>query len=190
MKCTVCQHPQRQDLDCALLAENATYSALSQQYGPSISAIYRHKKHLREKMRQTEKRLQGHLLQGCLFQFNEFLETTRHLNRTAVAADDARRALQAIREGTRILNFITKLDVKLDQDTVYRILAHPQWSSQDSLLPTDPRVITDTHRTLADNLFFPCPEPEPDQDDAADDHDAVAADDEVAEEEVPAPSLC
>ncbi len=39
MKCTTCAHPQRQAIDQALLAGDATYEALSHQYGPSISAL-------------------------------------------------------------------------------------------------------------------------------------------------------
>ncbi len=168
MKCTVCSHPQRQDIDCALLAGDATYEALSQQYGPSLSAIYRHKKHLLEKMRRTEKRLQNQLCQDTLFRYNDYLETTRQVVRTAGADGDTRQTLRAVREGTRILNFITKLEVEFDPDTVYRVLASPQYVTQDSLLPTDPGIITGRHQTLVDHLFFPCPElilPDLDDDD-------------------------
>ena len=56
-KCTICHHPERQAIDCALLTDKDNYAALSQHYGPSISALWRHKKHLQEKIRQTEKRL-------------------------------------------------------------------------------------------------------------------------------------
>ena len=56
MPCPVCHHPQRHDLDQALLAENATFAALSRKYGPSISPLWRHKKYLQEKMRQAENR--------------------------------------------------------------------------------------------------------------------------------------
>ena len=176
-KCTVCNHPQLHDIDQALLAENATFAALSRTYGLSISALFRHKRKLKNKMAQAEERLQHTRNQEILFQYNEFLESTRQIVRTASADGDTRQALQAIREGTRILNFITKLEVKFDPDTVYRILASPQWVSQDSLLPTDPTIITGTRQTLADDLFFPCPEIPPDpQLDAWDEEDAAAAD--------------
>ncbi len=158
MKCTVCNHSQRQDIDQALLGGNATYAALSQQYGLSVSALFRHKKLLKLKMAQVEKDLQRNLRQGCLFKFNDSLEQVRQLARTAGAEGNIRQALQAVRVGTRILNFITKLDVQLDQDTVYRVLASPQWAAQDSLLPTDSKIITDAHQALADDLFFPCQE--------------------------------
>ncbi len=57
MKCTVCHHPQRHDIDRDLLAGNDTFSDLRQKYGPSVSALWRHKKHLKEKMRLAAARL-------------------------------------------------------------------------------------------------------------------------------------
>jgi hypothetical protein len=177
MKCTVCNHPQLHDIDQALLAENATFAALSQKYGLSISALFRHKRMLKNKMALAEERLQHIRNQEILFQYNDFLESTRQIVRTTSADGDTRQALRGIREGTRILNFITKLEVKFDPDTVYRILASPQWVSQDSLLPTDPTIITGTRQTLADDLFFPCPEIPPDpQLDAWDEEGAATAD--------------
>ena len=177
MKCTVCNHPQLHDIDQALLAENATFAALSHKYGLSISALFRHKRMLKNKLARAEERLQHTRNQEILFQYNDFLESTRQIVRTASADGDTRQALQAIRAGTRILNFITKLEVQFDPDTVYRILASPQWVSQDSLLPTDPTIITGTRQTLADDLFFPCPEIPPDpQVDAWDEEDAATAD--------------
>ena len=168
--CSVCHHPRRQDIDNALLAGGVTLAALSQNYGPSLSALWRHKKHLQEKMRQAEKRLEHNLRQGYLFKFNNFLEVATDTVKTAGADGNSRLVLQAVREGTRILNFMTKLDIKMDQDTAYRLLASPQWTTQSSLLPTDPQFIAATHQTLADSLFCPCPEPPPDLD-AEDDED-------------------
>ena len=46
----------------------------------------------------------------------------------------------------------TKMEVPLELDTVYRLISSPQWTSQDSLLPTDPRIITGSHQALADPL--------------------------------------
>jgi hypothetical protein len=53
------------------------------------------------------------------------------------------------------------MEMPLELDTVYRLISSPQWTSQDSLLPTDPGIITGIHQALADHAFFPCPEPEP-----------------------------
>ena len=107
--CTVCNHPNHHDIDQALLAGGVTLSTLSQNYGPSLSALWRHKKHLQKKMRRAEKRLEDNLRQGYLFKFNNFLEVATDTVKTAGADGNSRLVLQAVREGTRILNFMTKL---------------------------------------------------------------------------------
>ena len=160
-KCTICHHPQRQAIDQALLAENATLAALSQQYGPSISSLFRHKKHLEEKMRQTRQRLKNSQAQGCLFKLNAFLDHVQRAVRTAEADGNVDQVLKGSHVGSRIIHQINQMEVPLELDTVYRLISSPQWTSQDSLLPTDPGIITGIHQALADHAFFPCPEPEP-----------------------------
>ena len=159
MLCTVCNHPNHHDIDQALLAGSITLAALSQNYGPSLSALWRHKKHLQKKMRRAEKRLEDNLRQGYLFKFNNFLEVATDTVKTAGADGNSRLVLQAVREGTRILNFMTKLDAKMDQDTVYHLLASPQWTTQSSILPTDPQKIQRYLLIMPKNLYslFPFP---------------------------------
>ena len=42
MSCTVCQHPQRQEIDQVLVAGSATLNILSQEHGLSTSALHLH----------------------------------------------------------------------------------------------------------------------------------------------------
>ena len=79
----------------------------------------------RKKCARPKNASSDNLRQGYLFKFNNFLEVATDTVKTAGADGNSRLVLQAVREGTRILNFMTKLDVKLDQDTVYRLLASP-----------------------------------------------------------------
>ena len=58
MSCTVCHHPQCHDIDLSLLSRSNTLESLSRQYGPSKSALWRHKNHLEEKMFRARERLQ------------------------------------------------------------------------------------------------------------------------------------
>ncbi len=165
MKCTVCNHPQRCAIDRALLAGGVTFEALKKKYGPSMSALWRHKKHLLEKMRQAEKRFLDNLRQGCLLKLNSHLERTERTAQAAETEGDSRVVLQAGRDATRILTYINKMDIQLDSDTVYRLLTSPQWARQGGLLPTDPQFLAAANQFLADDLFIPCPEPPPDEDD-------------------------
>ncbi len=169
MKCTTCAHPQRQAIDQALLAGDATYEAISRQYGPSISALYRHRKHLEAKTRRARARLRDNLSLGFFCKLNNFLAQIQNAAQTADAEGNAAVVLKAATVGTRIITSLAKQELPLELDMVYRFLASPQWAAQDSLLPTDPQLFTDSHQAIAASLFFPCPELTlPDLDDAAD----------------------
>ncbi len=176
MKCTVCNHPERHDIDRDLLAGGVSFEALKKRFGPSMSALWRHKKHLLEKMAQAEKRFLDNLRLGVLLKLNSRLERNERTAQAAEADGNSRLVLQADRDATRILTYIDKMDIQLDQDTVYRLLASPQWAQQGSLLPTAPEFIAAANQFLADKFFIPCPEPHPDLDDL---------DDEEEEEEYP-----
>ncbi len=76
----------------------------------------------------------------------------------AEADGDIDRVLKGSHIGSRIINQINRLEVTLELETVYRLISSPGWVSQDSLLPTDPQIITDLHQALVDNALFPCPE--------------------------------
>ncbi len=176
MKCTTCAHPQRQAIDQALLVGDATYEALSRQYGPSISAMYRHKKHLETKTRRARARLRDNLSLGFFCKLNNFLAQIQNAAQTADAEGNAAVVLKAATVGTRIITSLAKQELPLELDMVYRFLASPQWATQDSLLPTDPQILTDSHQAIAASLFFPCPELTlPDLDDEADDYAEAAA---------------
>ncbi len=89
---------------------------------------------------------------------NNFLAQIQNTAQTADAEGDAAVVLKAATAGTRIITSLAKQELPLESDMVYRFLASPQWATQDSLLPTDPQLLTDSHRAIAAGLFFPCPE--------------------------------
>ncbi len=158
MPCTVCQHPQRRDIDQALIAGSATLAALSQQYNLSTSALHRHKAHLQAKVNQAKDRLQDNLRQGCLFWLSQALQMTMQTAKAAQNEGNGKIALQAIRQGTRLITIILKQDFQPDPEMVYEILASPQWTAQDSLLPDDPRILSASRQALAGVLSTPCPD--------------------------------
>ena len=107
-------------------------------------------------MLQARQRLEHNLRQGYLFKLNETLAevqiasgpptptvtSTRSSRRPGGQPDDSRSA---------------KMEVPLEMDTVYRLMASPQWISQDSLLPTDPQFLAAGHQALADHPLPPLP---------------------------------
>ncbi len=158
MSCTICQHPKHREIDQALIAGSATLAALGQQYNLSTSALHRHQAHLQAKVTQAKDRLQDNLRQGCLFWLSRALEMSMQTAQTAQADGNSKVVLQAIRQGTRLIGIILKQDFQLDHRVVYEILASPQWTAQDSLLPHDPQVLVASRQSLAGALSTPCPD--------------------------------
>jgi hypothetical protein len=156
MNCTVCQHPQRQEIDQALITGSATLEALSQNYGLSTSALQRHKAHLRLKVDRARNQLQDNLRQGCLFWLSQALEMCMQTAQDAQTEGNSRILLQAIRQGTRLITIILKQDFQLDDRIVFEMLSSPEWATQDSLLPHNPQVLIAGRRALTRTLSSPC----------------------------------
>jgi hypothetical protein len=171
-KCTVCTHPDSQAIDQDLLAGNGTLETLSQKYGPSPSALHRHKQHLQEKISQARQHLENNLRLGYLFKLNQTLAEVEIASAKAQAADNVDQVFKGARVKNRLLRDLSKMATPWDSQTIHRLMASPQWQSQDCLLPTDPAFLARGHKILADALFHPCPDPPPGRANAAD-KDAV-----------------
>jgi hypothetical protein len=158
MSCTICNHPQRQKIDQALVAGTTTLAALSMEYGLSTSALHRHKAHLQAKISRAQDQLHNNLRQGCIFWLSQALEMISQTAQAAQAEDNFKVVLQAVRQGTRLINIILKQDLQLDDTIIYQILASPQWTTQASLLPHDPEIMSISRQALIGKLAAPCPE--------------------------------
>jgi hypothetical protein len=158
MPCSICNHPQRQAIDQALVAGSATLAALGQQYGLSTSALHRHKAHLKAKVSRAQNQLQENLRQGCIFWLSQALEMAMQTAKAAQAEGNSNLVLRALAQGTRLANIILKQDLNLDDRIIYEIMANPQWAAQDSLLPAAPDLMSLGRQSLAATLYSPCPE--------------------------------
>jgi hypothetical protein len=158
MPCTICQHPQRRDIDQALIAGSATLAALSQEYGLSTSALHRHKEHLQAKVSQAKDQLQDNLRQGCLFWLSRMLEMVMHAAETAQVEGNSKVVLQAITQGTRIIAIMLKQDFQLDPAVVFEVLASPQWNAQASVLPDATQILAVSRQALTGSLLSRCPD--------------------------------
>jgi hypothetical protein len=184
MKCQTCSHPQRQAIDLALLTGNHTFEALSKIYHLSISSLFRHKNHLVEKMHQASQRLRDSQQQGSLFKLNAILDHVQRAIQTAEAEGNVDQVLKGSQVGSRLIRQIGQMEVPLGLDTVYRLISSPQWGTQDSILPTDPNIITGIHQSLAEAALFPCSDPPSEVlpgEDEDDEYDDEADDDGEAE---------
>jgi uncharacterized protein (DUF1499 family) len=158
MKCQTCSHPQRQAIDQALLAENLTFEALSQTYGLSISALYRHKQHLVARMDRARQRFRNSQGQVALLKLNAILDSVQRAIQQAETDGNVNLVFKGAQVAGRLLRQIDKLEVTLELDTVHRLISSPQWAAQDSLLPAGPEVILEIRRAVSDAALAPCPD--------------------------------
>jgi hypothetical protein len=158
--CQVCKHNQIRDID-RLLLTGASPAAIGTKYGFSTTVVQRHQQHLAHKMAQAEKRFQASLYQGLLCKLNIVLELVLSVVQSTQAGGDFKLFFQATREVNRIIKLMLKMDVRLDPEMIYCLVASPQWDLQDSLLPDAFTSLVQTRETLKLNLFARCPDPEP-----------------------------
>ena len=160
-KCTVCTHPQRQAIDQALLSGEFTLAALNQKFGPSTSALQRHKGHLEAKCRKAadvSRKSRSRAASSCSM-------PSWSMSRKGVEAAEAEGNLTGVFRGSyigsRIIHQLNRMEGSMSLDTLHRLLTSPAWVPQGSLLPTDPQLITDLHQALVENASVFCPEPPP-----------------------------
>jgi hypothetical protein len=127
-RCSVCTHPDRENIDEALVGATAI-SAISAQYRDiSEDALGRHKaNHLSAKLVMAEKAKE-------VAQADSLLEQVRDLQGRALAildqaemSGDLRTALGAIREARGNLELLAKLLGELDDRPQVNVLISPEW---------------------------------------------------------------
>ena len=126
-RCTVCDHPQKHNIDEALVS-GAPYRSVAKRFGLSESAVYRHK---------TE-HLPVHLLKAKdaeeVAQADDLLQQVRHLQTHALdilnraeKAGDLRTALAAISQARGNVELLGKLAGELDERPVVNLNVSAEW---------------------------------------------------------------
>src|SRR5215212_7484877 len=126
-RCTVCDHPEKQAIEEALVS-GAPYRSVAKRAGLSESAVYRHK---------TE-HLPTHLLKAKEVEeaarADDLLDQVRHLQAHALGildraekAGDLRTALAAISQARGNLELLGKLAGELDERPVVNLHVSPEW---------------------------------------------------------------
>jgi hypothetical protein len=132
--CTVCSHPQRDEIDRAL-ASGQTIRRLAPLYGVSESAISRHKRnHLPVAIARAREVTEVANAKDMLDQVRGLEAKARSILAQAEAAGDLRVALSAIREARGCLELLARLTGELQEGQTVNVLVLPEWASIRSAL--------------------------------------------------------
>lgn len=151
MTCTICRHPQRDDIDTALMGTD-TIRHISALYNVSTGALQRHKKyHLIDKLAEVQKArtdaLKGYRekaaesAQTDISRADELLSQVHDLRQRAVSllnqaeeSGDLRTALAGIKEARGCIELLARIDGQLDERTQVKITLSPQWIELRTLI--------------------------------------------------------
>ena len=125
--CTICQHPQREALDLALVG-GAALSETAALFRVSSDAVSRHKaNHLPAKLVLAQEASEVAEADDLLDQVRDLQARTLAILEASEASREHRTALSAIREARSNLELLAKLLGELDERPVVNVLVSPQW---------------------------------------------------------------
>jgi hypothetical protein len=125
--CTVCEHPEREAIDRALVGGASNRSAAS-LYDVSEAAVRRHKgNHLPAKLVLAEKAAEVADADNLLDQVGDLQRRTMAVLEAAELSHEHRTALAAIREARGNLELLAKLIGQLDERPVVNLNVSPEW---------------------------------------------------------------
>ena len=115
--CTVCKHPNRSEIDSALI-NGQSLRNIAKQYSIGATAVYRHKDHISKtliKAAESEAELRE-ITRGedLLEQVRDLNERTLRILKEAESAGDSRTALAAVREARGNAELLCRMIVALE----------------------------------------------------------------------------
>jgi hypothetical protein len=131
--CTVCDHPERGEID-RLLVGGEPYRSIAKQFSLSESAVYRHKSHLSGTLIKAKEAEQVTQADNLLDQIRDLQKKALSILSKAEAAKDYRAATGAIREARGCLELLAKLLGELNERPQINILIAPEWLSLRTVL--------------------------------------------------------
>ena len=134
--CTVCNHPNLEDIDRALVAGEAN-TALSSLFAVSEQALRRHKgSHLPAKLVMAQAAEEVAQADDLLDQLKDLQRRTLAILEAAESTNQHRTALSAIREARSNLELLAKLLGELDERPTVNVLVSPQWVELRAVIVT------------------------------------------------------
>jgi len=126
-KCTVCEHPQAEEINTALL-NGVSLRNIAERYSVSKTALHRHKEsHLPADLVKAQEAREIAKADSLLDQVTELRDKALSILDKAEQAGDLRTALQGVREAKGCLELLAKLQGELQERPTVNVLVNPQW---------------------------------------------------------------
>jgi len=133
-KCSICNHPQGNEIDAAVIA-GSSYRDIARQFGVTPGALGRHvKNHLVATLaaaRDADRVARG---DDLLDQVADLQRQAQEIKDKALEAADLKTALVGIRELVRIVTLLAKLRGELNANPVVNVLVSPEWTATRTAL--------------------------------------------------------
>ncbi len=128
-RCTICTHKKRAAIDQALVARQP-FRDIAGQYGVSKSALVRHSDdHIPAELVKAQGAAKVIQADNLLVQVTDLRDRAIGILDTAVATDDLRVALGAIREARGCLELLGKLAGQLQDGPTVNVFLSPEWQT-------------------------------------------------------------
>ena len=125
--CTICEHPEGEAIDSALVGD-ASNRSIASLFDVSEASVRRHKaNHLPAKLLMAQKAAEVVQADNLLEQLRDLQQSTLKILAEAEQAKQYRTALGAIREARGNLELLAKLLGELDDRPTVNVLISPEW---------------------------------------------------------------
>ncbi len=128
--CTVCTHPERHEIESALVNRSASYRVIASQYSITQAAVGRHVSggHIAERLAKAREAEDAAKADELLMDVRRVQARTLIMLRDAERARDLRTALAAVREARNNIALLAEMRGQLDRRPVMNVLlASPEW---------------------------------------------------------------
>jgi len=128
--CTICNHPQRAEIDRVLAAGQTANTVLSSQFAVTEQALRRHKdKHLPAQLVKAQEAREVAQADDLLAQVKRLQIVTMNVLKLAYDAQDLRTALQAVSQARQNLELVGRIVGELEAERVQVavVTTSPDW---------------------------------------------------------------
>jgi hypothetical protein len=126
--CTVCAHPDRADIDAALVRGESSYALADRYSSLSRPAIQRHSEnHLPATLVKASEAEEIAHADNLMTRLDELTQEAQRIGSKAENAGDFRTALSGVRELVRIVELQAKMIGELDERPTVNLHLQPEW---------------------------------------------------------------